>query len=1159
MTTWKELERQAVDVVPHVNKRAPGITQALVAAAHYFREGQLYTLDVRSLFLGLLSAGLANDARPLAGNTSTWIAEWFASQFGRDALLDAVEDAKTIMVEMSVLSGGETLVCGDDLSDLAARASQIAKETVDRRNADLRHFFAAMLEVEGVLNRTISDLMDLGGFEIRSREIRQLLYDRIEQNPQAGEDMTAWERILGLSSLPKSGARPVPQWMLPLGATSWSTDASDFLSVATGFQKSGTAPQLTSTRLLLGALDHDGLGETGGSTALIEVVTRSDKFASVVNGARAEYGGTVFDADVEATDPSDNVKAIIALAAGRMAQIFSGAVGHLTADSILAALLKKPGTSVVDRLLRVDMSLPALRKLFLESMEQLSQADQRNWRAALGAVSTAPTFAPLGNDNPDGVSLDDRLGARAEARAFARVAAAKSIHPPLAFAIFGEWGSGKSFFMRLVQAHVEAIAQGEAPEANAEVFHTKIVQIRFNAWHYAETNLWASLVAHIFAELERWDLEQDPRQSDTLFDNLATARELNLQAAERLVETRRQHREAGKVLQVSKIKLKEAEEKILSDPTTLLKSAFSEMLANEDIRDHLDEAAQKLGLDKLAEDAAKLQAEAANLKEPSYRLAIQIRGLWQTARSKGAILGALGIAAFAVIVLSVLSKMDFVPMNGATTLTAFLVWVTTWLISIGWWVNRATKLVKRYGARLERKVALKTREQRKQLKTQAGNLSVLAAAVEEAEAMLNATGDNVANAAHTYASVNGSGRLIKFVKERASDEHYAKHLGLVASIRKDFTQLSSMIAGVGKDVAANAAEIEEYYRARVEALVKASGDFLNDNDRAKLRSTQPKGTTREGFQRIVLYIDDLDRCAPEKVVEVLQAVHLLLSFPLFIVMVAVDSRWLKESLTSHYGSLIGRGHGDQPSDSANPADYLEKIFQVPYWVRSMDNGNSVELLATLSAPLTGLAPSSATNPSSADLDAPSNAALEEADGRAFVRVDLPNGDVRTTVGPPAPLVAESETGRSNSEPMSLTEPERRFMLAMAPWLGATPRRVLRFLNVYRLIKAGMENEELEALEQGGYRALMTQLAIATGAPSLFSIWLEVLERGNETVSVVDDLMSRIPHETKDLKRMKNALKLFAESLDGERQYSGKVNTRELLQFSEIVRRFSFQI
>src|SRR5439155_18123718 len=88
----------------------------------------------------------------------------------------------------------------------------------------------------------------------------------------------------------------------------------------------------------------------------------------------------------------------------------------------------------------------------------------------------------------------------------------------------------------------------------------------------------------------------------------------------------------------------------------------------------------------------------------------------------------------------------------------------------------------------------------------------------------------------------------------------------------------------------------------------------------------------------VLYIDDLDRCPDAKVIEVLQAVHLLLAFPLFVVVVAVDSRWLAHALQSRYPALAG-----PPSTNgragAQPDDYLEKIFQVPFWVQDLGDAS----------------------------------------------------------------------------------------------------------------------------------------------------------------------------------------------------------------------------
>ncbi|MFC4853019.1 P-loop NTPase fold protein [Actinophytocola glycyrrhizae] len=83
------------------------------------------------------------------------------------------------------------------------------------------------------------------------------------------------------------------------------------------------------------------------------------------------------------------------------------------------------------------------------------------------------------------------------------------------------------------------------------------------------------------------------------------------------------------------------------------------------------------------------------------------------------------------------------------------------------------------------------------------------------------------------------------------------------------------------------------------------------------------------LERIVLYIDDLDRCPPRKVVDVLAAVHLLLGLPLFAVVVAVDPRWLRHCLDQHHLDLFG---------GATPADYLDKIFQVVFALRPMGEG-----------------------------------------------------------------------------------------------------------------------------------------------------------------------------------------------------------------------------
>src|SRR5262245_42386878 len=95
------------------------------------------------------------------------------------------------------------------------------------------------------------------------------------------------------------------------------------------------------------------------------------------------------------------------------------------------------------------------------------------------------------------------------------------------------------------------------------------------------------------------------------------------------------------------------------------------------------------------------------------------------------------------------------------------------------------------------------------------------------------------------------------------------------------------------------------------------------------------------IERIILYIDDLDRCPEKIVVQVLQAVHLLLAFPISIVVVGVDSRWLLHSLQQHSIAFReNKANGSQPAEEnkhwrSTPLNYLEKIFQIPFTLRPM--------------------------------------------------------------------------------------------------------------------------------------------------------------------------------------------------------------------------------
>ena len=105
-------------------------------------------------------------------------------------------------------------------------------------------------------------------------------------------------------------------------------------------------------------------------------------------------------------------------------------------------------------------------------------------------------------DPTKGISLaEDRLGAATYVSMLANVICDPDTPTPLSVGLFGEWGSGK-LVMGFLRGQIDEITCFED-----ERYLHDIRQISFNAWHYADSNLWASLGDEIFRQLLQ---EKDP-------------------------------------------------------------------------------------------------------------------------------------------------------------------------------------------------------------------------------------------------------------------------------------------------------------------------------------------------------------------------------------------------------------------------------------------------------------------------------------------------------------------------------------------------------------------------------------------------------------------------------------------------------------------------
>jgi hypothetical protein len=337
-------------------------------------------------------------------------------------------------------------------------------------------------------------------------------------------------------------------------------------------------------------------------------------------------------------------------------------------------------------------------------------------------------------------------------------------------------------------------------------------------------------------------------------------------------------------------------------------------------------------------------------------------------------------------------------------------------------------------------------------------------------------GQKVDQIAAEMEDIRAGRRLEQFIRDRAGSDDYRRHLGIIATIRQDFEALARLL---------------EEVRREGEPTPKAS---------AAPAGAAPGGSVKP-VRRIILYIDDLDRCPEERVVEVLQAVHLLLAFPLFVVVVGVDSRWLLRAVQSQYERLLasdrntaqaGVDTDDALRRASTPQNYLEKIFQIPFTLEPMDSPGFGRLLGSL------LKVRPRNVEANAVVEPPPNTEKDGGETTADAGGTDPEApvsgldeqwlDEENDAGEEeSPLPAEGDDdARLNPPGLEVEEWELTYLSGLAPLIGS-PRMAKRFANVYRFIRAALTGPELDEFtgtteRPGEFRAVSLLLALLTGFP-----------------------------------------------------------------------------
>ena len=117
--------------------------------------------------------------------------------------------------------------------------------------------------------------------------------------------------------------------------------------------------------------------------------------------------------------------------------------------------------------------------VFDSTVEQ-NQAAQQTFETPDSAAARA--YTKFDSDRPRR-HAEDRLDITPDVEAFAELICLKETKPPLSIGLFGDWGSGKSFFMQKLSEKIEELTKPGDDVDDGGPFVSNVVQIKFNAWH----------------------------------------------------------------------------------------------------------------------------------------------------------------------------------------------------------------------------------------------------------------------------------------------------------------------------------------------------------------------------------------------------------------------------------------------------------------------------------------------------------------------------------------------------------------------------------------------------------------------------------------------------------------------------------------------------
>jgi len=130
-------------------------------------------------------------------------------------------------------------------------------------------------------------------------------------------------------------------------------------------------------------------------------------------------------------------------------------------------------------------------------------------------------------------------------------------------------------------------------------------------------------------------------------------------------------------------------------------------------------------------------------------------------------------------------------------------------------------------------------------------------------------------------------------------------------------------------------EMEEKLTAKMEFLDKIDKDtiYFDGIETISKEFKKIRKLKKDKDYRVVVFIDDLDRCSPKKALEVLESIKVFLDIEGFVYIIGISVETMNRLISEAYKET-----------GINGREYIKKIIQIPIKIPKWKNSNIVQLI-----------------------------------------------------------------------------------------------------------------------------------------------------------------------------------------------------------------------